>query len=245
MNNMRCEAEMLYEKIKKSVVMISTCPEKKGQYKKISNGVTVVQSGFIITSARAVLNYHNSRLAVFCQNAGFISFVEAFSKQKEKDNVGLALVCVAGQGSDREISFAENSKCSVGQKMFCFSFDEKESLIIKEGKILNDNLIADGLSYPLLSVESDIGDTDLGGPIVNENGELLGVITEKAEHGSNVYYAVPAEIVKEFVITIIERSMISEEDTDGIAKYLKFDRKLPRHTGALKNIKISDIPDEK
>ncbi len=66
---------------------------------------------------------------------------------------------------------------------------------VTEGIVSNPNQIINGSNF--IQTDAAINPGNSGGPVVNEKGELLGIVTSKFSNADNMGFAIPAETLSE------------------------------------------------
>jgi len=105
----------------------------------------------------------------------------------------LALLQVAG--ADRPaLTLADISKIEVGEEVFAFGNPRRLEGTISPGIISGMNLREMG-SENWIQISAPISSGSSGGPVVNRNGEVIGVAVSSITSGQNLNFAVPSSLL--------------------------------------------------
>lgn len=80
-------------------------------------------------------------------------------------------------------------------KVFVLGYPFGMPYTITEGIVSNEKQLLDGKNY--IQTDAAVNPGNSGGPVVNENGELVGVTTAKFTEADNVGFAIPGKVVEE------------------------------------------------
>ncbi len=171
------------EKIKKSVYKINTANGS-------GTGFYSLQDNIIVT------NYHVV--------AGSLKV----SIESSDKNRFLAKVVYVNQGKDIAFLKSEdlpkptetvltkhNNETASRDKVMVLGFPYGMPFTITEGIISNPKQIIDGSSF--IQTDAAINPGNSGGPIINEKGELIGIVTSKFSDADNMGFAIPIETLRE------------------------------------------------
>jgi hypothetical protein len=75
---------------------------------------------------------------------------------------------------------------------------------VTEGIVSNSKQIIDGSNY--IQTDAAINPGNSGGPIINEKGELIGIVTSKFTEADNMGFAIPVETLREELEIVSELS---------------------------------------
>ena len=99
-----------------------------------------------------------------------------------------------------------NSKIASRDKVLVLGFPFGMPFTVTEGIVSNPGQIIDGSSF--IQTDAAINPGNSGGPIINEKGELIGIVTSKFSDADNMGFAIPIETLRE------ELEIISELSSD-------------------------------
>jgi serine protease Do len=164
-------------------------------------------TGFLISNdGYLVTNYHvvsASDSLYISNNDGVYLKVELVLASKEYD---LAILKILDDSFSRSIqipySFG-NEKCNLGERLFTLGFP-KEDIVYGEGYLSSRaGYYGDTTSYQI-SLALNPGNS--GGPLFNEKGKVIGVISGKQDEKEGVAFAIKSEYVQK-MIDMTERSL--------------------------------------
>ena len=89
-------------------------------------------------------------------------------------------------------------------KVFVLGFPFGMPYTITEGIVSNERQLLDGQHF--IQTDAAVNPGNSGGPVVNADGELVGVTTAKFTDADNVGFAIPAEKVKEELDTFAQNT---------------------------------------
>jgi V8-like Glu-specific endopeptidase len=146
-------------------------------------------SGFFVTSDIVVTNAH-----VVCDDSPEIEiFLEsgltAIGKVIEKDDwFDFALVRVSGANA-ATIPVADASALARGDRVFFTGSPRGLDFTFSQGIVSHPARVIRGVAY--VQVDAAVNPGNSGGPLLNENGEVVGLITSVVGEGSSLGLALP------------------------------------------------------
>ena len=179
---------VVVNKVFPGTVLIAT-EDKNGQYQSLG-------SGFLVSANVVATNFH----VIENSYSGFVKFVNKDKMYEIGGVVGysteydLALIQI-GDNSGTPLAL-KSPTVDIGQKIFAIG-----SPLGLEGTI-SDGIISglhDFKGYSLMQISAPISPGSSGGPVVDENGEVVGVATSTFEEGQNLNFAVPVKYLKELI----------------------------------------------
>lgn len=178
------DARLIARNIFPSVVMLEM---------QDSNGRPItLGSGFFVRSDIVATNFH----VIEGSKYGFAKVVGETSTYRIEGTVGLdksrdlALLKLAG-AKGKPLVLADLSQIEVGQEIFALGNPRGLEGTISPGIISGLNLREVG-NENLLQITAPISAGSSGGPVVNRNGEVIGVAVASLEKGQNLNFAVPS-----------------------------------------------------
>lgn len=88
-----------------------------------------------------------------------------------------------------------NNITSTRNKVLVLGYPFGMPFTVTEGIVSNPNQIIDGSNY--IQTDAAINPGNSGGPIINEKGELIGIVTSKFTEADNMGFAIPIETLRE------------------------------------------------
>lgn len=130
------------------------------------------------------------------------------SIEGQDKNRYLAKVIYINQGKDIAFLKAENlpkpektaltehdNQTAIRNKVLVLGYPFGMPFTVTEGIVSNPNQIIDGSNY--IQTDAAINPGNSGGPIINEKGELIGIVTSKFSDADNMGFAIPIETLRE------------------------------------------------
>lgn len=163
-------------------------------------------TGFLISNdGYLVTNYHvvsSSDSLYISNNEGVYLKVELVLASKEYD---LAILKIIDDSFSRSIHIPYSlgvDKCNLGERLFTLGFP-KEDIVYGEGYLSSRaGYYGDTTSYQI-SLALNPGNS--GGPLFNEKGKVIGVISGKQDEKEGVAFAIKSEYIHK-MIEMTERS---------------------------------------
>ena len=201
----------LAKKVRNSVVNISTT--QKGSNKMIElfpgyfmpfnqpetrgagSGFIVSKDGLIITNSHVVKGFDKIQ----------IQFVDEETLYPAKllgldDHSDIALLKVDAKKKLKPIALGDSSKLEVGEWVAAMGNPHGYGHTMTQGIISAVQREIDALNlYPLLQTDASINPGNSGGPLMNLNGEVVGVNQAIARGASGISFAIPINNVKEVI----------------------------------------------
>jgi hypothetical protein len=163
-------------------------------YKKTVNSTVTIQtdqglgSGFFVAPSIIATNYHviegASEAYCFLNNSDEPYEIEGYLAADQ--SVDLILLKVAGV-SRQAIPFSSDV-VSPGQKIYALGSPKGLPATISDGIVSG---IRDFDGYKLIQMTAPISPGSSGGPVLNVQGEIIGVSVSQLESGQNLNFAIP------------------------------------------------------
>lgn len=100
------------------------------------------------------------------------------------------------------VTTSKNYETFRGDKVMVLGYPYGMPFTVTEGIVSNPQQIMDGNNF--IQTDAAINPGNSGGPIINSNGELVGVVTSKFTNADNMGFAIPMDVLHE------ELSIVSE-----------------------------------
>lgn len=175
-----------------------------------SSGFVVSEHGFLLTNAHAVLNesgeiYEN--IIVKTKNGEYRAFVIATGQPADgiNDSIDLCLLYVRELRVKPSV-IGDVSKIRNGQKVYLIGNSLGSGTCITSGIISDKERAIEGLSYPYIMTDAAANPGNSGGPLYNEQGEIIGVLVAGIDGAKGMNYAIPADVVKLFLTFVIQNT---------------------------------------
>jgi serine protease Do len=222
------------EKVSKSVVNIASVRMVKDQLLRIfpvegvGSGVIIDKKGYILT------NYHvidkADKLKITTTDGNFFDgFVVGTDKVTD-----LAIVRIE---SKEAFSFAElgnSENLRIGQIVIAIGnpFGLSGGPTVTAGIIssLNRNLQFENGVMELIQTDAAINPGNSGGPLIDTNGNVIGINTAKIPYAQGMGFAIPINVAKTIQLDLIEKGQVTNRPWMGIST-IKITRQLARYYG--------------
>lgn len=215
--------EEIYEQAIKSVVEIyASNPESRNC--SCASGFIVSEQGFVITNAHAVLDEKGEicrDIKVKSEKGIFAAVVVAIGKPADNvhNNVDLCLLYANGLFAVKPDNFASIEKVKNGQKVYLIGNSLGMGSCITSGIISDKARQMPGLSYPYIMTDVAANHGNSGGPLYNASGEVIGVLVAGIDHAEGMNYAIPVNVVDNFMQFIRKNSDIDKANLEIFEKY--------------------------
>lgn len=159
----------------------------------VSSTVTIetdimIGSGFFVDKNVIATNYHviegASQVYCYTNNSSTKYKIEGYLAVDK--SVDLILLKVSGL--DRKAIKLATSSVSPGQKVFVIGSPKGLPASISDGIVSG---LRDFEGIRLIQISAPISPGSSGGPVLNENGELIGISVGQYEDGQNLNFAIP------------------------------------------------------
>jgi S1-C subfamily serine protease len=163
------------------------------------SGIIITQSGYVLTNSHVIEG--NASVSVTLPG-GQIYTAAVIGDDPELD---LAILEIDSDRTDFPVAiFGIYEDITVGEKVLAlgypYSDDLGDELSVVDG-IVSSLRFIDGYDYIQTDVEISLGYG--GGPLVNLNGEVIGMITWTFTAGEGLKFAIPANNMADFIESII------------------------------------------
>lgn len=198
----------VFAKLKDSVVEI-LAHTKKGV--SCASGFVVSTTGFVITNAHAVLDANREIYGEISAKQGdkmYKCHVLAVGSPADgkNDTLDIALLYVPELHAASHVQLGDSSTCCNGQKVYLIGNSLGAGTCITSGIVSDATRKVRGLSYPYIMTDAAANHGNSGGPFLNEYGEVIGVLVSGVENAEGMNYAIPINIVKEFLGYVISET---------------------------------------
>ena len=153
-------------------------------------------SGFLVSPNIVATNYH----VIENSYSGYVKLVNQDTLYEIEGVVGydvqkdLALIKISNN-TGKQVSY-KSSSVDIGQKIFAIGNPLGLEGTISDG-IVSGLRNVDGVN--MLQISAPISPGNSGGPVVDENGDVIGVATYTYAEGQNLNFAVPVKYVRELL----------------------------------------------
>lgn len=184
------QANEVIHTVLKRVVMIIAMDENH-QPIAIGSGFVIGENGEIAT------NYH----VIEGASSAIVKFVNKEGKYGV-DNIvqtsityDLAIIQIGA--STEPLSLGDDELTTVGNRIYAIGNPEGLEGTVSEGIISGFRKVDE--SFRLIQITAPISPGSSGGPVVNQNGQVIGIASASIILGQNLNFAVPAKQLKELI----------------------------------------------
>ncbi len=192
------DAEHIYRENNRSTVVI-TSYDTKGKPIKLGSGFLVSSDG------KAITNYHvvNGAQKVSVRVEGKELPVEGFLHVDKTND--LTLLKIRGQGfSPVRIGSSEN--LAVGSRVYVISSPRGLENSLSEGIVSAVRTVG---TQKVIQITAPISPGSSGGPVFNDNGQVIAVATFVLKDSQNVNFAIPINAISNKVA--VEKAVVTRE----------------------------------
>ncbi len=107
------------------------------------------------------------------------------------------------------VNIEHDHQCSARDEVLVLGFPYGMPFTVTEGIVSNPNQLLGGETY--IQTDAAVNPGNSGGPVINKDGDLLGIVTSKFTDADNVGFAIPLAVLKE------ELELADELSLDGIS----------------------------
>lgn len=168
-------------------------------YKKAASSTVTIEtdlgfgSGFFISENILATNYHviEGAKEVFCYTSNITTkyiIVGYLGVDKSND-----LILLKVQGLNRPALKISSSSTTQGQKVFVIGSPKGLPATISDGIISG---LRDFEGNKLIQITAPISPGSSGGPLLNANGELIGISVSQIKEGQNLNFAIPVSYLE-------------------------------------------------
>ncbi|MDC0037582.1 S1C family serine protease [Alphaproteobacteria bacterium] len=189
---------LVVNKIFPATVLI-TAEDKNGQPQSLG-------SGFLVAPNIIATNFH----VIENSYSGYVKFVNKNEIYEIEGVVGynesydLALIKISNSNANPLPLISPS--VDIGQKIFAIGNPLGLEGTISDGIISGLREFQD---FSVLQISAPISPGNSGGPVVNENGDVVGVATFTMSEGQNINFAVPVKYLKELLENKISQVSLS------------------------------------
>lgn len=206
--------EQVYLRMNDYVVEIAATDD--GEAIAQSSGFMISSNGFVMTNAHAILNDKGQpfRTIKVRQNgeeydAAPIAAGAPFNGRDP--SIDIALLFVKGLKRSGAVAFGDSNGCTNGQKVYLFGNSLGAGTCITSGIISDAKREISGLPFPYIMTDAAANHGNSGGPLVNERGEVIGVLVAGIEHAEGMNFAIPSDVAKAFVAYVLMQARFPQD----------------------------------
>ncbi|WDT72845.1 MAG: trypsin-like peptidase domain-containing protein [Candidatus Manganitrophus sp.] len=171
------------------------------------SGIIIDSSGIILTSAHIV--YNRQSVQVSLEDGSLLP-----AKLVGADPVfDLAVIQVMPpEGRLPSAPLGDSDRVRVGEEVIAIGNPLGLDQTITRGIVSAINRIlpetAFSLQEPMIQTDTPINPGNSGGPLLNRNGEVIGIVTEVMPNAQNISFAIPSNIAKTILPSLIKEGRV-------------------------------------
>lgn len=211
--------EQIYDMNINSVVEINATNDPKNGV-MCSSGFVVSRMGLVITNAHAVLDQLGQpckRIVVKSQKGMHEAKIVALGKPTN-DSVDLCLLYVDGLNAE-SCTFGDSAALKNGQRVYLIGNSLGSGTCITSGIISDRERVIQNMRYPYIMTDAAANQGNSGGPLLNEHGEIIGVLVAGVDGAKGMNYAIPSRIADSFVSYVVNNSEFKSANIEELSKY--------------------------
>ncbi len=222
------------EKTRASIVSV-VVPKTPYQFRDIvSSGVIIDERGYIVTNHHVVQGRHTVKVKIHSGQEYLARVVHSFPKYD------LAVLHVDAKSRLQALTLAPVGDLMVGEDVIAvghpFGLTNTVSVGIISGLNRSIRVPSGELLTGLIQTDASINPGNSGGPLLNINGELIGVNTAIRDNAQNIAFAINAGTVRDLLKTHLSALKIS-----GVEHGLKCKEKVLAEVGDRQRVEVEAV----
>jgi serine protease Do len=211
-NSQTLALQQIYVKCAPSVVAIRCESQDSAQN---GTGIIVSSSGYIVTNQR--ITYGASSIAVTLSNGS--KYSASLVGEDEQSDISVIKIDAAGLET---ADFVDFQTLSVGDSVVTIGNVLNQSLSMTDGIVtaINRGVSFNGFSTTLLQTNANINSGNSGGPLINMNGQVVGITNSALSPLSasfrGIGFALPAVAAKPIVDEIMKTGFVKGRPSLGV-----------------------------
>lgn len=202
----------IFARMSGSVVEILATTD--GKNVSCASGFVVSSNGFVVTNAHAVLDEHGNvfrRIHAKTATDEYEAMPVAIGQPAtgKNDAIDIALLYVKGLANTRPATLGDSDTCENGQKVYLIGNSLGDGICITSGIVSDKHRAMEGLSYPYVMTDAAANHGNSGGPLLNERGEVIGVLVSGIESAEGMNFTIPINVVKSFLGYVLRQTKLS------------------------------------
>jgi tetratricopeptide (TPR) repeat protein len=181
------DAEKIFQENSKAVVVVVTLDEK-GEPMGQGSGFIVRPDGAIVTNYHVISDAKDIKVKIGEKILDIEGLIHA---DKEND-----LVILKAKGENLPtVKLGDLEKAHIGEKIYVISSPKGMENTISDGLLSGIREIDE--KRKILQITAPVSPGSSGGPVFNNNGEVIGIATFLLEEAQNLNFAMPVNLVKD------------------------------------------------
>lgn len=188
-------AEALFKKVERSVVMVS-------HETALGSGFAVTPDGYILTNGHVVMAPTDEdprevakRITVTLYNEKKYT-AKVVGHSLDPDVALIKIDLAAGDESLQPVVLGDSDAVRVGQRCFPFGSPQGLKRTLTAGIVSNIERTNLRTFTPIFQMDAAINHGNSGGPLFNEEGQVIGINTYGIDQGENLGFAIPINVAK-------------------------------------------------
>jgi tetratricopeptide (TPR) repeat protein len=200
-------SKTIYEKNNDAVVTIHTY-NKKNKALAQGSGFIVKSDGIIITNQHVI--EEAKTIEVKTTGGKTIEVEKVIYEDSEND---FAVLKIDAKNMPT-VKLGDSDKITPGENVYVIGSPQGYENSISNGLL---SAVRKWKSTKVLQISAPISHGSSGGPVFNENGEVIGIATLTQENAQNVNFAMPINIIKDYIDE--DKPSASDKNTGMKSKY--------------------------
>lgn len=193
-------------------------PSQIYEYQSAGTGIIISDDGVIVTN-RHVVPKEVTEVTITLSDGTELEDVDVIGRTSENDPLDVAFLKVNDNKGKtlKPAKIGESSKVIVGQKVIAignalgqFQNTVTSGIISGYGRsvVAGDGANSESLQN-LFQTDAAINQGNSGGPLVNMNGEVIGINTAVAGYGAeNIGFAIPVDDIRGLITSVLEKGKL-------------------------------------
>ena len=175
-------AQQIYSMAKNATVKVESY-DKAGKRNTIGSGFFISEDGELVTNYHVIKNAYSLTVLTFNNERYNVSSILGYDKEND-----LAILKV--EKTDTEYLQISVDTPKTGDRVYALGNPLNVENIFSTGIISNDGIIVNGIDC--IAFTAPISPGNSGGPLLNENGEVIGINSMYIEEAQNLNFAIVA-----------------------------------------------------
>ena len=170
-----------------------------------SEGKVYIGAGFFVGPGEVLTDYHvvsSASKMTITDYKGKEYTIKSITGYSVEDDL---ILIKTAEKNKTALSLATDIKG--GMKMYSFGSPAGVTASFSTGLVSNPKLILEGIKYFQATIPSGIGSG--GGPMVNEYGQVLGIMTLTVSAAQNMNFGIRYDVIRNFLENITDKSVLS------------------------------------
>lgn len=164
----------------------------------------------IITNAHVIGNQNDITVRTY-NGKSYVAKLVGINKSQD-----IAVLTVSGV-KFTPITVADYKEMNIGSDVYAIGTPKSMDYTLTKGILSAKERNVDGYTY--IQIDAPVNEGNSGGPLLNDNGQVIGVITLKLNDSEGIGFAIPMSRVKTFIGTLdmsgIDSGSVGDESFKG------------------------------